>query len=337
MADFVKELGRGFALMIRQVNTSTFQFFFRGRSDTWNYQQQWSWAYRQKPTSNMSTMQRQFRMERSDSWQYMGENGDVGDLTGYLDLRVTIYDAGLGFATTSFDIHLDNAIQPDKPPRPIAVDFTNTSLIFDWAGDGNTYGMPVLEREVWHSFNRVPMYFGGNPPPGRFSITGLQPGTTYSVFSRVRTAFGWSPFSDLIANVTARTPYAPDPVQFNDVQQRSVWAWFRHTRWDGRNSVKEGEIGYGLSPNGPTAYIRGFDVSVANLQIAKRYYFWARVRNDYGWSDWSGRSEVLLNAGAWVKVNGTWRRALPWVKVGGVWRVAKPNLKERRRWRVPRS
>ena len=63
--------------------------------------------------------------------------------------------------------------------------------------------------------------------------------------------------------------------------------------YDGGSPVLEWQIGYGLSPNGPTSFVGSFgDTNVGGFLSGQHVYFWARARNALGWSGWSNRGDA---------------------------------------------
>lgn len=169
----------------------------------------------------------------------------------------------------------------------------------------------------------------------RNTLDGLYPGTWYALWAKNASVKGWSDFSAPTVLRTKRVPDAPEPVQFTDVQQRSLVAHIGYEggRWDGDSPVVEWQFGYGLNPNAGEFFVSGAPLALSDLQPGQRYYFWARVRNAIGWSAWSVRSDVILLGGAYVKDGDEYVRAIPWVKDGGVWKVALPWSKAGGIWR----
>lgn len=88
----------------------------------------------------------------------------------------------------------------------------------------------------------------------------------------------------------------PQPPTLTDVHAVSSSSFdvFFYENSNGGSPALEYQIGYGSSPNGPTATV-GSDGStnVAGFYSGQRIYFWARTRNAIGWSEWSNRGESV--------------------------------------------
>lgn len=326
MADYLRDIPNG-TMMIRDTG-GWVEFWFKTSSSTYNNQQTWGWG------ANSQYWQGDYALQRGGNWQRFG--------SVFVDaaqpVLFRIFGEGLGWATTDFVVDIPRGRPPMAPFRPVgAIEWTDHSLTMDWGGDGDTGGLPILNREVWYGIGRDPQVNAGEVPPGRFTIGGLLAGTTYSFWAKTRNALGWSPLSDLTAMVTGRVPDAPNPVGFSNITQTSIDTGFIFTGWDGRSDILEWQTGYGLDPNAPQYFLSGAFQHITNLQRASAYYFWGRGRNAYGWGPWSGRTDVLLNAGAYVNVGGVWKRAVPWVKIDGAWKLAQPTIPLSGTWRVPRS
>lgn len=63
-----------------------------------------------------------------------------------------------------------------------------------------------------------------------------------------------------------------------------------------------------------------------------RYYAKYRCYNSTGNSPWSPISSVLLDAGAYVKYNGKWERAVPYVNYDGKWEIERPFVRYKGFW-----
>lgn len=345
MADYIREIGGNTRLMIREGPLSSqFQFFMQTSAGNWNYQQQWSWGLRQEepghPGNWFNTQRLTFRLERGGGWQFMGWIEDMGDLTGStVHLRLTVYNSGLGFPTYDFFQDIFKARTPDPPKMPRFDNITETS-VHVWFEDNYDGGSPILQAQMGGAGAPIGHY--PDPPgwkEGRDRVySGLYPGVEYLFFGRVRNAIGWSKAGAFGYVRTLRVPDPPSPVAFADIQQTNVKTGYDYNgRWDGGTPVREWQMGYGLDPNYPQLYRTGVMEHITGLLPGRLYYFWARGRNDIGWSVWSARSEVLLLAGAYVRDADIWRRAVPYVKVDGIWRIAKPWTRAIGTWKETRS
>lgn len=71
--------------------------------------------------------------------------------------------------------------------------------------------------------------------------------------------------------------------------------------------------------------------------IGARYYVRVRTRNSVGYGSWSNSNSALTYAGAYVKHDGVWKRAVAWVKYQGDWRQAIPFVRSGGSWKDARS
>jgi hypothetical protein len=92
---------------------------------------------------------------------------------------------------------------PDMPDSAIVSDIDQTSFWVSFTGNGNG-GMPILEwRVYWNTQaneNGIQSVEYQNSTPMR--ITGLQPATSYFVWTRGRNAAGWGPYSQWVQITT---------------------------------------------------------------------------------------------------------------------------------------
>ena len=62
---------------------------------------------------------------------------------------------------------------------------------------------------------------------------------------------------------------------------------------DGGSPIREWQLAYGMNPNGADYYVGSNGVNdIGGLASGQWWYFWARGRNDLGWSGWSGRVQA---------------------------------------------
>lgn len=134
--------------------------------------------------------------------------------------------------------------------------------------------------------------------------------------------------------VNSTVPNAPVGTGFGTIDQTSIQYKFTGNG-DGGTPVREWQAMYNdATINGPQiTYGSDGATPVGGLKPGHTYNFWSRGRNDVGWGPWSGMSTTKTIAGARVKVNGTWRDAVPYVKVNGVWRLARPLVKVNGNWK----
>jgi len=334
VTDYVRDIGGNTTLMIRHYQNMDFDFYVKTGVDTYNSSQDWEYAFVGAPVNH-----RVHNLVRGGGWQLLGSHRG-GDMGADFDIRLTIFDEGLGFPTYNFIQHISLIRRPDPPAAPYMIE-RSTSFIrvsFDWGFDGGPYlgGAPILEAEMWASYDTVPRFLHSNTNDTYF--TGLSPKTRYFFWGKYRNAAGWSDLglrSEFWTSGVPDKPLAPAVSGINALTARGA-----HRTPDPGNGgfpILEFQTGYGLDPVTPTAFISGKNINLTALNPAKKYYFWARARNIIGWGPWSNRTDVQLPAGGWAKDAGVWKRALPWINVGGVWKIASPNVPINGTWKVPTS
>lgn len=76
--------------------------------------------------------------------------------------------------------------------------------------------------------------------------------------------------------------------------------------------------------------------SVTGLTPGQYYTFAVYAYNgsgdNGGYSNQSSTATLRMLAGAWIKISGTWKLAIPYVRVSGVWKMALPYVKQSGTW-----
>jgi hypothetical protein len=217
------------------------------------------------------------------------------------------------------------ASAPDTPGRCSYSALAATSVNIEMP-ESNNNGAVIDSRQIGWSLVSVGaptnIVFSGRA----YGFTGLEPGTTYYFRARARNVYGWSGWSSPLTVTMYSPPNAPGGVSFSDITQTSVVTRFTDSPITGGAPVLERQVGYsdvrGTPPTKTFTY--SGPTKVSNLTPGIVHYFRSRTRNKWGWSPWSGPTAFGSIAGAYVKVGGVWKKAVPYVKVGGVWRVARP-------------
>lgn len=327
MADYIKEIPNG-TMMIRDTG-GWVEFWFKTGASTWNNEQTWGYQ-----VGGGGYVQQDFRLATGGAWQkfgsvYIGAGANQ-------DVLFRIIGEGLGWPTTD---HRATVQRQSVPPAPswVSVAATSSSAIrahFASAGDG---GSPVVEWQLGYglSGSGAQYFIGSN---GISNVSGLVSGATYYFWARGRNALGWGPWSVRASAAPWRVPDAPNPVTFSDIEQTSAKTQFTFAgKWDGGQPVTKWQTGYGLSGDSPEIFVDSEFTNLTDLLAGRSYYFWGRAQNSVGWGPWSPGRRIDLPAGAWVKDQGEWRRAVQWVKIGGVWKRAKSNIPVNGTWKVPKS
>lgn len=225
------------------------------------------------------------------------------------------------------------ATVPTAPGPFIISSYTDTRVNGD-ADANSTGGATILEWQLaWGTKPTVADFTGDLNADGSGFVEGLVPGVTYYFWNRQRNAFGWSDLSNRTQVTMRRKPDTPKtPVVVAKTQTTAKV--FLAPNSNGGSPLTSYELAYGLFASGSGVSVEGTNSTflLTGLEAGRVYYFWGRVKNAYGISDWSVRGTTRLIAGAWVKVGPTWRHAVPYVRVAGIWRMAQPWVRSSGEW-----
>lgn len=321
MADYTRTIGTGDVMMIRDTGYNV-EFWFHSDQYTWNNQQRWG------QQSNGAYTEGTFKLNSGGAWHHIATVG-VGSTQ---DVLFRMFDSGLGWPTYDFWQRIDRATVPPAPTMQSATALGTSSVrvLFNGNGDGGT---PVREWQIGYgTSSSYPQYYVGSD--GSTDIGGLAGGTTWYFWARGRNDVGWSGWSGRASAFTWRVPDAPSVVTFDLITQTSVRSKFTGG-FNGGESVDEWQLSFGLDSGADDTVITDNDglTTHTDLQPGQTYYFKARGRNAVGWGPFSAVRSQTLRAGALVKDNNVWKRALPYVKVNGVWKLVKPYVKQAGVWK----
>lgn len=98
-----------------------------------------------------------------------------------------------------------------------------------------------------------------------------------------------------MATSSGYSPPAPTAPKIENITNNSVAAETT-SNGSGGLPITRWQIGYGERSTSPESFIDaslwGMRATITGLKPGTRYYFWARGRNDKGWSAWSARSSA---------------------------------------------
>lgn len=322
MVDYTQPISGSSTMMIRDTGSDV-EFWFRTGEYTWNNDQQWRFV-----ANGHNSGIREFRLLRGGNWQKFGEVRVTYDQ----NVSFTIYDAGLGFPTHTFTHHIARSTPPQSPNLREATAISSSQIFVRFTGryDG---GSPVVQWQIGYgSLASGPSYSVASD--GTTNVGGFNPGQRVYFWARGRNSLGWSEWSNRREATTWKVPDAPAPVTFSNVGQTYVQVQFKD-RGIGGTAILERQIGYSVTPTAPDTFVEGLSSvhTLTGLQPGGTYYFWGRSRNAVGWGSWSARTQLNLVAGARVRHEGSWKRAIPYVRVDGVWKVAEPWIRKTGVWR----
>lgn len=321
MADHDVFIGGSTFLRIRDLGYNV-EFWVKTGSSTWNSAQPWSYH-----ANGGDSPLLHHRLIGGGNWQFMGGVSVPYDQT----VRLSIYDSGLGFPTFNFFQHIQRSTVPGPPNIWETVALSSTSIRVQFA-DGYDGGSGIVERQVGlgGNPNSPEFYYDSN---GNTTVSTFAPGSRVFFWARTRNAVGWSGWSNRTEATTWRVPDAPSPVQTGSQTQTSIWTKIIDA-FNGGTDILERQLAYGTDPVTAQVTVSGTAIerTLTNLNPGRTYYFWSRVRNSVGWSSWSVRTTTNLIAGAKVKHDGVWKRAVPYVRHGGVWKVVRPWVRKAGEW-----
>lgn len=303
--------------MIRDTGTRV-EFWLRAGSATFNHQLPWGYTVN-GVTDNSNT----FRFESGGNWQMLRSWAVSTEQVVAFRLGDT-GTAGLD-GPANFGATIQRATAPDHPSIPVASSITATTVRLRFT-DGANNGAPIDQRQLGHSSSAT-----GNPTAtlasdGDTTVGGLEPGRRYYWKARIHNAKGWSIWGNAVGVTQLDSPDSPGMVTVTEIKQTSLKASFTDSPDTGGSAILERQLGYSTSSTGNPTVTLSYSgpMTVNNLSPGTTYYFRSRSRNAVGWSAWSAPRTARTIAGAFVKVGGVWKPAVPYVRVGGVWKVARP-------------
>lgn len=315
MTDWFKDTGSSGQMRIRDTGTRV-EFALKAGSATFNHDLGWGYT-----VNGVTDNSNSFDFQSGGSWQTLRTFAVSESQTVYFRLQDS-GTSGLG-GPTVFSHAIDRAAPPNPPPKPSYSNVTSNSIYVTFS-DGANNGAPIDQRQIGYGTNSAsPSQTVSSD--GSTTITGLTPGTRYYFRARTHNSEGWSPWSVYTGATMLDEPSAPGGVSVGNITQTSVSVSFKDPTDTGGSAILERQIGYGTYPATPTTTVNyPGPITISNLKPGTQYYFRSRTRNAVGWSPWSAATIATTIAGAFVKVGGVWKPAVPYVRVGGVWKVARP-------------
>lgn len=315
MVDYTKSTGSTGTMKISDNGTRV-EMWLKAGSATFNHDLQWGFTI-----NGVTDNSRSFDFVSGGDWQKLGSW--VVNTTQNVVFRLEDSNtSGLGGPTTLSHV-IERSTVPDAPSKPVMQSITSTSVTVEFT-DGGNGGAAIDARQ--HGISEST----GSPTsirdaPRSFTWGALTPGTRYYFRARTHNVNGWSAWSGYNSYVTLNVPTTNTPTLSNVTQTSATVTYTDKEDWG--SPVIERQVGWSTSSTanpGTTKNAPGGVANVSGLIPGTVYYFRSRNRNSVGWGPWSPARSSKTTPGAWVKVGGVWKPAVPYVRVGGVWKVARP-------------
>jgi hypothetical protein len=213
--------------------------------------------------------------------------GSVG-VGGSRNIGWTIYNASLGFPTTTISAYINRATFPEhhigqmSTPHPARL-----------SGLLSMAMVTVALRSMLGRSAMAPIRTTRSTTRNTYGdIGGLDNRYTWYFWGRGHNAVGWSNWSARASAIPFRVPDPPSAVALSGVTNVGVHTVFSGG-WDGGTPVREWQLAYGTDPNAPTIFVPSSGtLDLSTLTEKTTYYFWARGRNDIGWGAYGPRSSI---------------------------------------------
>lgn len=220
---------------------------------------------------------------------------------------------------------------PGKPTKPklsniMAVSDTKGSVDMTYVKDGTTGGRAINRRQLaWAETVNSPKIITEIDDVGdTVRVSGLNRGSTYFFYARAHNAINWGPWSSY-STTSLKVPEAPTKPLLSSIRMTSVdVSWLPNG--PGGSPITGYVIGWGTITSNPTSTLSVAESPriVTGLKPNTTYYIRVRTKNSIGLSAWSPYTVMKTTSGCYIKVDSTWKLAVPYVKVAGVWRIAQP-------------
>ena len=318
MTDWTRSVGTNGTMMIRDTGTRV-EFWLKAGSATFNYTLPWGYT-----VNGVTDNSNSFRFEKGGNWQMLKSWAVSTSQTVAFRLGDT-GTAGLD-GPANFGHDIDRSTIPGPPSAPVVTNVGARTATTTFT-DGSNGGASINDvRHGWSLSATGAPTRTITPSTRTYTWISLEPGTKYYFRGACHNVNGWGPWGPATAATTDTEPDAPGMVTVSEITQTTLKASFVDSPDTGGSTILERQLGYSQSSSGnPTTTLNyAGPMTVQNLIPGTTYYFRSRSRNAVGWSDWSAPRTARTIAGAFVKVGGVWKPAVPYVKYNGVWKPARP-------------
>lgn len=232
------------------------------------------------------------------------------------------------------------------PGKPVITNATSDSLTLTWTAPSSDGGAAIdyYVLSQWSNTSGTGSSTTSNVFGTTTDLTSLTPGQGYRWTVAAHNSVGVGPASTPVTITLSSSPSAPSAPTFSNLLPTSLTVkWTKPTDTGGLTLT-----GYKVRMyEGPdtTGSSTDIDISgsatsanIAGLQPGTQYTFQVFAVNtasdNGGLSDPSPSSTVQTLAGAWIRVAGVWKLAVPYVRTNGVWKLSVPYVREGGVWKL---
>lgn len=268
--------------------------------------------------------------------------GDINDTTNISFTMGATNTQTLGGPTT-LNVTITRSSGASVPGAPTAgsnSSITKNSFVHSFGAPGSNGGASINQYQVQVSPNSsftATTTLTVTSPSAKF--TGLSSDTRYYVRARAHNSVGWGPWSSITSIVTLddlSVPTAPGAGSNDNITQTSFRHVFTAPSNNGGAAIDQYQVQRSTTSDFAatlTLTTSALSATFTGVGAGTHVYVRTRAHNSQGWGPWSAVTQFDLIAGAYVKVAGVQRRAVPYVKVAGEWHLAQPYTKIAGTWR----
>ena len=140
-----------------------------------------------------------------------------------------------------------------------------------------------------------------------------------------------------------KRPSPPGKPSFSNALPTSVTVSWAASNDNGGSGIDHYLLRYWPNQDGTGSYIdhslaNNLSRNVTGLTPGQYYRFVVYAHNgsadNSGYSYQSSANVIQMLAGAWLRISGTWKLAVPYINVAGVWKLAVPYIKSGGVWKM---
>lgn len=229
------------------------------------------------------------------------------------------------------------------PAAPVNLTFskiTSDSLTLSWDVVDGATGYSVNQ---WNNIGGSGTPTKLDPFSNSIDIFDLTPGGGYRFEVLASNSAGNSAYSDPATITMTKAPSSPSVPTFTKILATTVTVNWTKPSDTGNTALTgyivsryDGTDTSGLSVD-TNVSASALSLDVSGLIPGSSYTFTVTAKNDAtdnnGLSAPSSPGSVMLETGAWIRVDGMWRMAIPYIREGGAWRRAMPYVRSGSVWK----